>query len=210
MQKELHECVQHIQDPPTLRAHVTAMYKSNVNVDLPRNEMDANVIHEYHRHKVSRPFCYFGLSRTCRSRCWDCPIFPPRRLAKPTVVSNLTYLSQESARCNQSSIGCLPTLAFHVTIKQWWDSSCHCCRTPYIWLRYKLVWKHLGRCILYLVRHSILLYHRKYAKVHWRPQSLQHLLSNAPHNLAALTLVVSLSFEMSLKVSLSAGSARLW
>lgn len=53
-QKELHECVQHIQDPPTLRAHVTAMYKSNVSVDVPRNEMDANVIHEYHRHKVSR------------------------------------------------------------------------------------------------------------------------------------------------------------
>lgn len=53
VQKELHECVQHIQDPPTLRAHVTAMYKSNVDVDLPRNEMDANVIHEYHRHKVS-------------------------------------------------------------------------------------------------------------------------------------------------------------
>eukprot|EP00752_Nemacystus_decipiens_P016532 g14776.t1 len=51
LQKELHECVQHIQDPPTLRAHVTAMYKSNVDVDLPRNEMDANVIHEYHRHK---------------------------------------------------------------------------------------------------------------------------------------------------------------
>ena len=53
LQKELHECVQHIQDPPKLRAHVTAMYKSNVDVDLPRNEMDTNVIHEYHRHKVS-------------------------------------------------------------------------------------------------------------------------------------------------------------
>ncbi|CAB1098866.1 unnamed protein product [Ectocarpus sp. CCAP 1310/34] len=51
LQKELYECVQHIQDPPALRAHVTAMYKSNVTVDLPRNEMDANVIHEYHRHK---------------------------------------------------------------------------------------------------------------------------------------------------------------
>lgn len=52
-QKELHECVQHIQEPATLREHVTAMYKANVNVDLPRSEMDANVIHEYHRHKVS-------------------------------------------------------------------------------------------------------------------------------------------------------------
>lgn len=51
-QKELHQCVQYIQDPSALRAHVTAMYKSNVNVDLPRSEMDANVIHEYHRHKV--------------------------------------------------------------------------------------------------------------------------------------------------------------
>lgn len=75
VQKELHECVQHIQDPPTLRAHVTAMYKSNVDVDLPRNEMDANVIHEYHRHKVSwlsryvvalarRGLCYFTVIHT--------------------------------------------------------------------------------------------------------------------------------------------------
>lgn len=54
-QKELHQCVQYIQDPSALRAHVTAMYKSNVNVDLPRSEMDANVIHEYHRHKVRTP-----------------------------------------------------------------------------------------------------------------------------------------------------------
>ena len=54
-QKELHQCVQYIQDPAALRAHVTAMYKSNVNVDLPRSEMDANVIHEYHRHKVRTP-----------------------------------------------------------------------------------------------------------------------------------------------------------
>lgn len=52
MQKELHECVQHIQDPSTLREHVTAMYRANVNVDLPSSEMDANVVHEYHRHKV--------------------------------------------------------------------------------------------------------------------------------------------------------------
>lgn len=52
MQKELHECVQHIQDPSALREHVTAMYRANVNVDLPSSEMDANVVHEYHRHKV--------------------------------------------------------------------------------------------------------------------------------------------------------------
>lgn len=54
-QKELHECVQHIQDPVALRQHVTAMYRSNVNVDLPTSEMDANVIHEYQRHKVCAP-----------------------------------------------------------------------------------------------------------------------------------------------------------
>ncbi|CAM9657374.1 unnamed protein product [Scytosiphon promiscuus] len=53
LQRELHECVQYIQDPPALRARAAAMYNSNVDVDLPRNEMDANVIHEYHRHKVS-------------------------------------------------------------------------------------------------------------------------------------------------------------
>lgn len=52
-QKELHECVQHIQEPVTLREHVTAMYRTNVNAELPRSEMDANIIHEYHRHKVS-------------------------------------------------------------------------------------------------------------------------------------------------------------
>ncbi len=55
--------MQHIQDPPTLRAHVTAMYKSNVSVDVPRNEMDANVIHEYHRHKVSETSDLLGTSR---------------------------------------------------------------------------------------------------------------------------------------------------
>lgn len=51
-QKELHECVQHIQDPAVLRQLVTTIYKANVSADIPRSETDANVIHEYHRHKV--------------------------------------------------------------------------------------------------------------------------------------------------------------
>lgn len=53
-QKELHECVQHIQDPAALREHVSSMYRANVDVDLPRSEIDANVVHEYHRHKAGK------------------------------------------------------------------------------------------------------------------------------------------------------------
>ena len=53
IQRELHECVQHIQEPEALRQHVVTMYRSNVGVDLPRTKMDPNVIHEYQRHRVS-------------------------------------------------------------------------------------------------------------------------------------------------------------
>eukprot|EP00638_Chattonella_subsalsa_P013775 CAMPEP_0117801652 /NCGR_PEP_ID=MMETSP0948-20121206/15215_1 /TAXON_ID=44440 /ORGANISM="Chattonella subsalsa, Strain CCMP2191" /LENGTH=1212 /DNA_ID=CAMNT_0005634207 /DNA_START=27 /DNA_END=3665 /DNA_ORIENTATION=- len=49
--KDLHECVQCIQDPPRLKTSFDRLYTTYVSDDIPKSEMDVKVRHEYHRHK---------------------------------------------------------------------------------------------------------------------------------------------------------------
>jgi WD40 repeat protein len=51
IKKDLHECVQHIQEPDQLQEAVKALYQAHVRSELPEDELDANVQNEYLRHK---------------------------------------------------------------------------------------------------------------------------------------------------------------
>lgn len=68
-QNELYECIQQVQDPRSLQHHVATMYRTNVSADLPRAEVDANVMHEYRRHRVRVGVGVSGLLMSSKNDC---------------------------------------------------------------------------------------------------------------------------------------------